>query len=169
MEEWLDIVDNEDRVVGRDTRYRVHQRNELHRAAHIVLFNPAGEVFVQQRSLSKDSGAGLWDTSVAGHLDSGETYLHCAVRELLEEVGVRIAPEQLRWLGKLPPEARNGFEFTGMYLACTEQELVLDPDEIDDGKWLMPDQLDRWISESPSQFTEVFRMIWPLVKAHQFG
>jgi len=163
MTEWLDIVDDEDRVIGRDTRARVHAEGHLHRSAHIVLFNARGEVFVQLRSMNKDSGAGLWDTSAAGHVDSGESYLACAVRELREELGIDVSAEALTEVGKLPPDARTGFEFTHVYTVCSEQTLVLQADEIDDGRWLMPEELGKWMTRSGDQFTEGFKLIWSLV------
>lgn len=169
MDEWLDIVDNDDVVIGKDTRRNIHEAGYLHRAAHIVLFRSDGQVFVQLRSLSKDSGAGLWDTSAAGHLDSGETYLQCAIRELEEELGVRLPAEQLQWVDKLAPEARNGYEFTAIFTACTDQALRLQADEIDDGRWLTPDALDGWIRSDRSKFTDVFRVIWPIVRSNQSG
>ena len=82
MVEWLDIVDENDTVVGKAPRDQIHRENHRHRSAHIVLFNSQGQVFVQLRSMNKDNSAGLWDTSAAGHVDSGESYEQCAVREL---------------------------------------------------------------------------------------
>lgn len=123
---------------------------------------------MQLRSMNKDSNAGLWDTSAAGHVDSGETYIECAVRELREELGIEIDAVALEPVGKLEPQARNGFEFTQIYSVCSEQPLVLQTSEIDDGYWLLPDALDRWIQAEKAQFTEVFRIIWPMVKTHGF-
>lgn len=169
MEEWLDIVNSDDAVIGKDTRQRIHELGHMHRAAHIVLFRPDGQVFVQLRSLLKDSGAGLWDTSAAGHLDSGETYPQCAVRELKEELGVQLPADSLQWIGKLAPEERNGFEFTAIFTACTDQPLELQVDEIDDGRWLTPAALDAWICSKQSEFTDVFRTIWPIVRSNKPG
>ncbi len=165
MTEWLDIVDEHDRVIGRDTRARIHAAGHLHRSSHIVLFNTRGEVFVQLRSKNKDSGAGLWDTSAAGHVDSGETYAECAVRELYEELGIQIDPIALNPVGVLKPSERNGYEFTAIFSVCSEQPLVLQEEEIDDGRWLKPDLLERWLSDSGDHFTDAFKSIWAIVSA----
>ena len=39
--------------------------------------------------MTKDTFPGAWDSSSSGHVDSGEDYDDCAVRELREELGLR--------------------------------------------------------------------------------
>ena len=163
VNEWLDIVDECDQVVGRDTRMRVHEAGHFHRSSHIVLFNSSGQVFVQLRSMSKDSGAGLWDTSAAGHVESGESYVECAVREVREELGIEISATNLNRAATLEPQVRNGMEFTHVFTVTSDQALHLQTEEIDDGRWLLPADLQMWIDAEESAFTEVFRIIWPLV------
>ena len=164
MSEWLDIVNERDEIIGTATRDHIHSENYLHRSSHIALFNSRGEIFVQLRSMSKDNNAGLWDTSAAGHVDSGECYLDCAVRELSEELGVVVEPSALQRVGRLKPTKQNGFEFTEVFTVCSEQKLVLQVDEIDDGRWLEPYALNQWMSDQPDAFTDVFHTIWPLIR-----
>ncbi|HMJ07178.1 MAG TPA: 16S rRNA (adenine(1518)-N(6)/adenine(1519)-N(6))-dimethyltransferase RsmA, partial [Chthoniobacterales bacterium] len=66
------VVDASDRVVGSAPRSTVHANNLLHRAVHILLFNDAGDLFLQLRSRLKDRHPGVWDSSAAGHVDAGE-------------------------------------------------------------------------------------------------
>ena len=165
MTEWLDIVDENDQVVGRDSRTNIHASGAYHRSSHILLYNTCGEIFVQLRSAMKDSGAGLWDSSAAGHLDSGETYEKCAIRELHEELGVLVDTSKLVALDKLHPDESNGFEFSCIYRVCSDQPLVLQPEEIDAGSWVTPSVLDRWIAKDPEKFTAVFKSIWRLANA----
>ena len=70
-------MDANDTVIDVMSRGEVHQLGLMHRSVHILVFNSADELFIQKRSMSKDSNPGLWDSSAAGHLDSGEDYLHC--------------------------------------------------------------------------------------------
>ena len=164
MIEWLDIVDKNDVVIGRATRDQIHAENHFHRSAHIVVFNSKGDVFVQLRSKQKDNSPGLWDTSAAGHVDSGEGYLDCAVRELAEELGIATTSESLTFVSELSPDVRNGFEFTRIYTTVSDQALVLQAEEIDDGRWLESGELDHWIKQDQSAFTESFLTIWRLVR-----
>ena len=70
--ELLDVVDDNDEVIAIKTRGEIHARGLMHRSVHILVFNSRGEVFLQKRSLSKDEQPGKWDSSAAGHVDSGE-------------------------------------------------------------------------------------------------
>ena len=81
-EEVFDIVDHRDRVIGQAPRSKVHHLGLLHRAVHILVFNARGELFLQKRSMSKDTFPGAWDSSAAGHLDAAEGYEEAAWREL---------------------------------------------------------------------------------------
>ena len=73
-EEIFDVVNERDEVIDRAPRREVHARKLWHRAIHVLVFNSRGEVFLQKRSMSKDTAAGLWDSSSSSHLDSGEDY-----------------------------------------------------------------------------------------------
>ena len=160
MPEMLDIVDEADEVVAQATRAAVHAGNHLHRATHMVLQNSSGEVFVQLRSLSKDMHPGLWDTSAAGHVDAGESYVDCAVRELQEELGIQMKADQLQEFMQVAPSADNGFEFVRVYWVKSDDPITLETAEIDDGRWMGAAELDRWLAESPGDFTPDFHQIW---------
>jgi len=96
-DEWFDVVNARDEVIRRATRREVHATGLWHRAVHVLVFDAAGRVFLQKRSMKKDLSPGLWDSSCSGHLDAGEDYDAAAVRELSEELGVRVSPPLARW------------------------------------------------------------------------
>ena len=157
------MVDEHDHVVGQLGRGEVHRRALMHRACHIVLTNTAGEVFVQLRSRSKQANPGLWDTSAAGHVDAGETYRDCAVRELAEELGVILTPSELDEVARLSPSLDTGLEHVVLYHAVSDQAMTLEADEIDDGRWVTVGDLQRWLAREPHAFTTVFANIWSIM------
>lgn len=160
MPEMLDIVDEADEVVAQATREAVHAGNHPHRATHMVLQNTCGEVFVQLRSLSKDMHPGLWDTSAAGHVDAGESYIDCAVRELFEELGLQVEADRLQEFMRVAPSHENGYEFVRVYWVKSDDPITLEAAEIDDGRWVSAAELDSWMAESPGDFTPDFNHIW---------
>jgi isopentenyldiphosphate isomerase len=157
--ELLDIVDENDEIVGVETRGEIHARGLMHRAVHILVFNSRGEVFLQLRSMQKDEQPGKWDTSAAGHVDSGEEYQACALREIHEELGISLS-DPLEELFKLPASTRTGYEHCMVYRCDFDGPLELDADEIDDGRWVSPAEMDRRVDAADTDLTEAVRLIW---------
>src|SRR5229473_8036820 len=131
-EEIFDIVNERDEVIGQNTRREVHARGLWHRAVHVLVFNARGEVFLQKRSLKKDIAGGKWDSSASGHLDSGEDYDACAVRELREELGLE-PKAPLRRLFKLPASSETDQEHLWVYRCQAEGPFELNAEEIERG------------------------------------
>ena len=116
--------------------------------------------------MSKDCSPGLWDSSAAGHLDSGEDYDACAYRELEEELGITGDVTLVR-LFKLTASAESEFEFAWVYRCEAEGPFRLHPEEIDDGRWFEPAAVSDWLAGAPEQFAPPFRLIWRRVEAGQ--
>jgi len=158
-EEYFDVVNQDDVVVGRATRREVHARGLLHRAVHVLVFNRSGELFLQKRSRNKDTAPGAWDSSASGHVDAGEDYDGCALRELGEEIGLEANGPLKRWL-RLPACEDTGREFVWVYRCEAEGPFTLDPDEIESGAWRLPEDVARRLREQPEDFATSFRLIW---------
>lgn len=158
-DEWFDIVNERDEVIGAAPRAEVHARGLRHRAVHVLVFNARGEVFLQQRSLTKDRHPGLWDSSASGHLDRGEDYDAAALRELREELGCAPAQPPHRWL-RLLASPETDHEFVWVYRCVSEGPFTLHPGEIQRGEWFTPQTVTRWLAERPGDFAPAFRLIW---------
>ena len=137
-EEIFDVVNERDEVIDRRPRREVHARGLWHRAVHVLVFNARGEVFLQKRSMKKDIAAGKWDSSSSGHLDADEDYDACAVREVREEIGLRLAQTPAR-LFKIDACKGTGWEFCWIYRCENEGPFVLHPEEIESGDWFTPE------------------------------
>ncbi len=158
-EEVFDVVNERDEVIGQKPRSEIHRLKLNHRAVHVLVFNSRGELFLQKRSMKKDCFPGAWDSSASGHLDSGETYDHCAVRELREEIGLQLAAPPER-LFKVAACAETGHEFVWVYRCMAEGPFTLHPEEIERGDWYGPAALNRWLAKQPGEFASGFVLIW---------
>lgn len=156
--EIFDVVDEHDRVTGTAPRGEVHARGLLHRAVHILVQRLNGDVFLQKRSMEKDSHPGKWDSSASGHLDSGEDYHPAAIRELQEELGIDV--DEVDEIGGLPASEVTGNEFVRIYRLTHEGPFHLHPGEIEEGRWIAPADLQEWINSDPGDFARCFIEVW---------
>jgi isopentenyl-diphosphate delta-isomerase len=160
-EELFDVVDGQDEVIGQAPRREVHARNLLHRAVHVLVHDAAGRLFLQRRSLSKDSFPGCWDASCTGHVDAGEDYETAARRELGEELGWHDARQELHHVTKLTAGPETGYEFIEIFLlGPIDGPFVLHPEEIIEGRWADPRRLEVEMRMSPEKFSGAFRFLW---------
>jgi isopentenyl-diphosphate delta-isomerase type 1 len=163
MPELFDVVDEQDRVLRQETRAEVHRQRLLHRAVHVLVFNPGGEVYLQRRSPQKDTYPLRWTTSCSGHVDAGEDYDIAVVREMGEELGIKITDvSALVKLLKHGPGRETGWEFIWIYTLTTDAAPAPDPAEIAEGRWSAPAELDAWMAREPKAFTPSFLLVWKL-------
>lgn len=160
QDEIFDIVNEQDQVIGRGRRPEVHRLGLRHRAVHIMVQNSQRELFLQKRSMHKDTFPGAWDSSASGHLDCGEDYDACAVRELREELGFTpLLP--LKRLFKLNACDETGQEFVWVYLCQGEGPFQLHPQEIETGGWFAVGEITEWMNRSPGDFARALLHVWP--------
>lgn len=158
--ELLDVVDARDRVIDTMTRGEIHRLQRMHRAVHILVFSTSGSLLLQKRSMLKDEMAGFWDSSCAGHVESGRQYGETALRELDEELGLSVGVNQLRYLFKMAPTPDNGMEFAAVYKLVHDGPFHAAEDEIDELEWYEPAALAQWIDAGGEGLTSGFVQIW---------
>ena len=163
-EEIFDVVNERDEVIDRQPRSVVHRLGLMHRATHALVFNKRGHVFLQKRSMKKDRQPGVWDSSASGHVDSGEEYDVCVIRELREEIGLQVS-EVPRRLFKLAAGPETDQEHVWVYRCEAEGPFQLHPEEIDHGDWFEPGQVTQWMKERPEEFASALLVIWKKVMA----
>ena len=161
-EELLQLVDRRGNPVGTAARSKCHGNPELVQAVvHLHLFDKAGRMYLQKRAASKDLFPGRWDTSVGGHVASGETPDQAIRREAREELGIDLdASGGIGRLERLVPY---------IYSDETETEYVVpfrcvfagvprpNPEEVEDGAFFELEEVRRRLREQPEDFTPHFR------------
>lgn len=103
-EEYLDIVDENDKVIGRGARENIWKKGLEHnvRVVNIFIFNKEGKLLLPKRSSNRKIFPSCFDFSCGEHLLAGEDYYEAAIRGLKEELGLRNL--NLTELGKLTPK-----------------------------------------------------------------
>lgn len=157
-DEVFDVVDENDEVIQQETRDIVHAEGLMHRAVHVMVFNKRKEVLLQKRSRLKDVYPGVWNSSASGHLDTGEDYETCAVRELQEELGIQDCEVQM--ITKLPPSEQTGQEHISLFVSRYDGALRFPCSEVEDGLWIGMEQLQLWVDAQPQDFAPSFLVCW---------
>jgi len=100
MEEYIDIVTKDGKTTGKSAlKSEVHSKGYYHNTVHVWFYTQSGDILLQQRAATKAIYPLLWDVSVAGHIDAGETLKSGAVREIKEEIGLTISESDLHKIG----------------------------------------------------------------------
>jgi 8-oxo-dGTP pyrophosphatase MutT (NUDIX family) len=84
-DELLNIYDAQGTVVGVRPRSETQVPGFAAGAVQLLVVGPAGKVLLQRRRADKENG-GLWDKSVGGHVQAGETFDQALLREANEEL-----------------------------------------------------------------------------------
>jgi isopentenyl-diphosphate delta-isomerase type 1 len=151
MEEFMDIVDESDNVIGRDTRKAVHDNHQIHRGIHIFVVNSSGGILVQKRSTKKDYYPGFLDISVGAQVQSGESYEAAAHRELVEELGIS---ENLTHIFDYNAYSSRQREKRRVFLCRSDGPFKPDPEEVDAIFFKSTDEISR--SATLQDYTEGF-------------
>ena len=96
MEELIDVLDENGNKTGEIlTREQIHKKGLCHRIVVIAIIDAKRNILMQQRSKNKAKNLEKWDLAAAGHVSSGQTSTEAAIRETLEEVGIKINEREL--------------------------------------------------------------------------
>lgn len=144
-EERLDIIDPSNRVIRQAAKATVHEQGLGHRVGAVLLQREDGRYLIPTASSIKAEAGRLYH-SAAGHVLSGEQYLDCAKRELLEETGVEAASLDYLgafWFEKDYPsrKERERFEVYRAIYRSGMDSIRLNEEQVDEA-WLSREELE---------------------------
>lgn len=113
---------------------------------HICIFNSKGEMLIQKRQPFKTTWPGLWDLSIGGHTEAGETSQVSAARELFEELGLK-----RDFTGVRPHFTINFVHGFDDYFFLEEDvdinELKLQEEEVSEARWATREEIKEMIED----------------------
>lgn len=158
--EILPVTEKSGLVYARAERSFCHNNGLLHPVVHLHVIDRYSRLFLQKRSASKTLCPSMWDTAVGGHVAYGESVFEALRREAEEELGlVEFNPVQLcdyEWSFGTDRELVFVFAAVGNY------EMILNGDEISEGRYWSFDEMDSAIGTSV--FTPQFEKELPRIK-----
>ena len=153
-DEYIDIVTKEGKTTGKTAlKSEIHAKGHYHNTAHVWLYTANGQILLSQRSASKSICPLLWDVSVAGHVDAGESIEHAALREIEEEIGLKLHATDLQKIGVFKcfqsyPNGIHDNEYHHTFLAELKvdlSELIPQQEEVEALKLVSFDEFQKLI------------------------
>jgi len=117
MEENCIVVDENDQIIGQDSKVNCHlNEGKLHRAFSVLLFDSNNKLLIQQRADEKITFPSIWANSCCSHplYQNGEQNgiegaKNAAIRKLTQELGIKmgeIRSEDLNFITKMHYKSR---------------------------------------------------------------
>ena len=134
--ELVDLYDENRVPLGRVAeRHAEKGPGEYRMVVHVCIFNSQGQLLIQRRSPEKTVWPELWDVSIGGGVDAGETSRQGAEREVSEELGYDLDLTGLR------PAVTVNFEggFDDFFVVTRDLDLGdlrLQKEEVSDVRWV---------------------------------
>lgn len=162
MREEVILVDLYGHPIGIEEKLRAHQNGgRLHQAFSIFIFNPGGEMLLQQRSRKKYHFAELWTNACCSHPRKGEALEDAAHRRLKTEFGFDTELKEVFRFIYRSLDVKSGlteYEFDHVFTGMFDGEPEPHPLEIDNWKWVDVAALRVDLEEHPDQYTPWFRI-----------
>ncbi len=155
MNEMIDIVDEDDNVIGQERRSVAKRNGMLYRSSAVIVRNGRGEFFVQKRASNKDLWPGMYAVGVGETLASGESYDIAAARGLLEETGITAA---LKPLSAAKYRSPTNNENIRIYICITEETPIFIDNEISEGFFVPEYKLKEMLKEKEFTPTSIVIM-----------
>ena len=164
----LILVDESDKALGFKSKSECHEGNgTLHRAFSVFIFNPLGQLLIQKRSSNKELWDLHWSNSCCSHPKKNEQMESAVKRRLTEELGIECP---VHYLYKFTYHAKyknlgSEHELCHVYVGLFDGEIKANPEEIDDWKFIKPDDLEERIRNSKKDYTPWMKIEWEMLTA----
>ncbi len=171
----LDIVDEQDNIIGKEDFIKVHSEGLRHRSVQIFVFEypdyrSKSKLLVAERSGKQETSSLKLHPSAGGHVRAGQTYLEAAIEELREELfyDMKELPHGFTFnkVGELfeshTPFYKNDTrqtnkENTILFLTEYSGPFLPNPNEINKVFWQNPDDIWKDMKSNQNKYTQSFR------------
>lgn len=161
-EDYVILVDENDRQIGVMPKMEAHQKAMLHRAFSVFIFNDKNELMLQQRALQKYHSPGLWTNTCCSHQREGESNIEAGKRRLFEEMGfVTDLKETISFIYKAAFD--NGLtehEYDHVMIGYFNDEPRINLEEVANWKWMALDDVKIDLNMHPENYTAWFKIIF---------
>lgn len=159
--EWIDLYDRQKRNMHKTFERWSGEPDtgEYKQSVHIWILNSRGELLIQKRTESRRRNPGKWGFT-GGMVDQGETSLEGAMREVEEELGMKVSDQEMEFVISFKRE----YVFVDVWLIQKDveiEDLTLQEEEVSEVKWVTIPELKNMIEsgefvKSTKLYSELF-------------
>jgi isopentenyldiphosphate isomerase len=159
-DEFLDLVDENDNVIGNMKRSDVYAQN-LHnfRVVNAFVINSKGEIWIPRRSAEKKIFPLCLDMSMGGHVESGETYEEAFIRETREELNIDTDTARTRLIGHCSPQKDDVSANMNVYEITMDEEPDYNKNDFVESFWLTPPALLERIAHGDKSKSDLPKLV----------
>jgi isopentenyl-diphosphate delta-isomerase len=159
-DEVLDLVNNDDVVIGQKPRSAVYAEKLTNfRVINAFVVNDRGELWIPRRTANKRIYPLHLDVSVGGHVETGETYEDAFRREAAEELNIDIQHVQYKLLGHLTPSSSGVSAFMQVYEIPQNSDPQYNPRDFVESFWLSPHALLQKIADGDKAKSDLEKLV----------
>jgi len=160
VHEQVVLVDELDNELGTMEKIEAHEKALLHRAFSIFIFNDAGQMMLQRRALSKYHSPGLWTNTCCSHPRPGENLKDASRRRIVEEMGFACEMQEVfSFIYKAAfDHGLTEHELDHVFMGLHTDDPNINPEEVEDWKWIDVDDLLADIKKNPDNYTVWFKI-----------
>jgi isopentenyldiphosphate isomerase len=141
-EEILDLVDENDNVIGTETRGEIYTKGLRNfRVVHALIRNSEGKLWIPRRVSTKKLYPNGLDYSIAGHVESGETYDEALHKEAREEANLDLSQISYQELGRFNPHQHGVYCFQAVYEIQSDAAPDYNKEDFSEAIWLTPEEI----------------------------
>ncbi len=156
--DYVVLVDKHNKVLGTSPKLTTHNKNTpLHRGFSLFLFNPKGELLLQQRSKKKKTWPLVWSNSCCGHPRLNESNIDAAKRRVRFELGIELTEihEILpNFSYKVEKDAVVENEICPVLVGFTNKEPIINKDEVNDIAWIQWNKFTKDINNNRDKYSK---------------
>ncbi len=146
-DEFLDLVDQNDNVIGKKRRSEIYTKNLSNfRVINVFIINSKGEIWIPRRTSNKRNFPLCLDMSIGGHVESGESYQDALKRESQEELNINTDKTKVHLLGHLTPQENMVSAFMNVYEIKMDKTPDYNKNDFIEYFWLTPKALFKRIA-----------------------
>lgn len=161
-DEIIAVVNEKDEVVGEAKRLDAHLKGLMHREVAVALVNSKGQMLMHKRA---DNGQ--WDPSAAGHFPKELSYEKAALKEVEEELGIKLEQGELKEIchqifRSRIDDAKANNRFVKAFMAMKDipiEGFNIDPEEVAEVRWMGRDEIDKIANSKEKAMTTAARVI----------